>query len=70
LSIARQSWLSQKREASSSFWDIGQVPLKNFDWLSFTPLWSPSPVLHIHSHSVLLQFGELFLFQFEHARGT
>jgi hypothetical protein len=20
--------------------------VRNFDWLSFTPLWSPSPVLH------------------------
>jgi hypothetical protein len=27
-------------------WDIGQVTVSNFDWLSFTPLWSPSPVLH------------------------
>jgi hypothetical protein len=27
-------------------WDIGQVPLRNLDWLPFTPaLWSPSPVL-------------------------
>jgi hypothetical protein len=27
-------------------WDIGQVTVSNFDWLPFTPLWSPSPVLH------------------------
>jgi hypothetical protein len=26
-------------------WDVGQVTLSNFDWLSFTPLWSSSPVL-------------------------
>jgi hypothetical protein len=23
-----------------------KFPTRNFDWLSFTPLWSPSPVLH------------------------
>jgi hypothetical protein len=26
-------------------WDIGQVTVSNFDWLSFILLWSPSPVL-------------------------
>jgi hypothetical protein len=30
---------------SGGFWDIGQVTLRNFNWLSFTP-WSPSPILH------------------------
>jgi hypothetical protein len=34
-----------KREVSGWFWDIGQVPVRNLDWLPFTPLWSPSPVL-------------------------
>jgi hypothetical protein len=28
-------------------WDIGQVHVSNFDWLPFTPLWSPSLVLHL-----------------------
>jgi hypothetical protein len=28
--------------------DIGQVLSKNFDWLSFTPLWSSYLVLHLH----------------------
>jgi hypothetical protein len=41
LSIANQSWACSKRGVSSWFWDIGQVPLRNFDWLPFTPLWSP-----------------------------
>jgi hypothetical protein len=38
-----------KAEGVSNFqvWDIGQVTVSNFDWLSFTPLWSPSPVLQI-----------------------
>jgi hypothetical protein len=36
-----------KRGVSGSIWDIGQVPIRNFDWLPFTPLWSPSPVLQI-----------------------
>jgi hypothetical protein len=37
-----------KAEDLSDFqvWDIGQVPVSNFDWIPFTPLWSPSPVLH------------------------
>jgi hypothetical protein len=36
-------------EGASDFevWDIGQVTVSNFDWLSFTPLWSSSPVLQI-----------------------
>jgi hypothetical protein len=29
------------------FWEIGQVSLRNLDWLLFTFLWSPSPILHI-----------------------
>jgi hypothetical protein len=35
-------------------WDIGQVTVSNFDWLSFTPLWSPSPVLE-----TLYSLGEI-----------
>jgi hypothetical protein len=37
-----------KAEDLSDFqvWDIGQVHVSNFDWLPFTPLWSPSLVLH------------------------
>jgi hypothetical protein len=27
-------------------WDIDQVTVSNFDWLSFIPVWSPSPILH------------------------
>jgi hypothetical protein len=46
LPIARRSCLSYKRGASGWFRDIGQVPTRNFDCLSFTPLWSPSLVLH------------------------
>jgi hypothetical protein len=33
-------------------WDIHQVPTRNFDWLPFTPPWSPSPVLHIASDEI------------------
>jgi hypothetical protein len=33
-------------------WDIGQVPLINFDWLSFTPLWSFSLVFQLISEPV------------------
>jgi hypothetical protein len=34
-------------------WDIGQVTVSNFDWLPFTPLWLPSPVLqHVRTHTV------------------
>jgi hypothetical protein len=35
--IAVWSWMSQKRWASVSVWDIGQVPVRNFDWLPFNP---------------------------------
>jgi hypothetical protein len=37
-----------KAEDLSDFqvWDIGQVPVSNFDWIPFTPLWSPSLFLH------------------------
>jgi hypothetical protein len=45
LCIARWSWPSQKRGVSSQFRDIGQVPVRNFDWLPFTPLWSPFSIL-------------------------
>jgi hypothetical protein len=48
-SMAMWSWSSYKRGVSVSVWDIGQVPIMNFDWLAFTPLWSPSPVLQYHS---------------------
>jgi hypothetical protein len=30
-------------------WDIGQVPVRNFNCLPFTPLWSPSLVLQGHA---------------------
>jgi hypothetical protein len=32
---------------SDPFYDIGQISSRNFNWLSFTPLWSP--FLHIES---------------------
>jgi hypothetical protein len=35
-----------KRGVSDRFQDICQVSIRNFDWLSFTLLWSPSPILH------------------------
>jgi hypothetical protein len=43
-----------KAEDLSDFqvWDIGQVTVSNFDWLPFTPLWSPSPVLQLVSEPV------------------
>jgi hypothetical protein len=28
--------------------------VKNFDWLPFTPLWSPSPVFHTISTTVMI----------------
>jgi hypothetical protein len=31
LSIANQSWTCYKRGISDWFWDIGQVPVRNFD---------------------------------------
>jgi hypothetical protein len=46
-SIARWSWPSWKRGVFGSTWDIGQVLLKNFNWLPFIPLWSPYPVLQL-----------------------
>jgi hypothetical protein len=56
--IAVRSW---SRGASGRFWDIGQVPSRNFDWLSFTPLWSPSLVLQLVSEPVwsLVDFNRL-----------
>jgi hypothetical protein len=35
--------------------------VRNFDWLPFTPLWSPSPVLQLVSESVwsLVGFNRL-----------
>jgi hypothetical protein len=45
LSIARQSCSGYKRVVSGWFWDIGQIPVRNFDWLPFIPLWSPSPII-------------------------
>jgi hypothetical protein len=32
---------------SGQFWDVGQVHLSKFDWLPFTPLWSPSPLFQV-----------------------
>jgi hypothetical protein len=52
LSIARWFWPSQKRGSSGLIWDIGQVPVMNFDWLSFNPLLLPSPVLQLVSESI------------------
>jgi hypothetical protein len=37
LSIANQSWARYKRGVSGWSWNIGQVLLRNFDWLPFTP---------------------------------
>jgi hypothetical protein len=34
------------RGALGLIWDIGQVLSKIFNWLPFTPLWLPYPVLH------------------------
>jgi hypothetical protein len=33
-------------------WDIGQVLIRNFDWLPFTPLWSRFSVLQLVSNSI------------------
>jgi hypothetical protein len=38
-------------------WDIGQVNVSNFDWLPFTPLWSPSAVLQLVSEPVWSPVG-------------
>jgi hypothetical protein len=48
-----------KAEGVSDFqvWDIGQVTVSNFDWLPFTPLWSPSPVLQLVSEPVWSPVG-------------
>jgi hypothetical protein len=46
-SIAMWSWPSYKREASGQFQDVSRVPSRNFDCLSFTSLWSPSPFLQL-----------------------
>jgi hypothetical protein len=50
--ITVRPWPSWKRGASGRFQDIGQVPARNFDWLPFTPLWSPSPVLQLVSEPI------------------
>jgi hypothetical protein len=42
---------------SGSVWDIGQVSMRNFDWLPFTPLWSPSPILQLVSKPVWSPVG-------------
>jgi hypothetical protein len=62
--IAVRSWLNQNRGMSDQFWDIGQVPLRNFDWLPFNPLWSPSLVFQYRTRGgtccpggILLRFG-------------
>jgi hypothetical protein len=41
-------------------WNIGQVTMSNFDWLPFTSLWSPSPVLQICNRLKLLVFSYAF----------
>jgi hypothetical protein len=54
-------WSSYKRGASSQFWDIGQVPARNFDWLPFTP---PSGRL-LQSFKLLSPFSKvLFIYLF------
>jgi hypothetical protein len=55
--IAMQSWPSQKRGASGRFQDIGQVSIRNFDWLLFIPLWSPSPVLQCFYVTIIICQG-------------
>jgi hypothetical protein len=55
--IAVRSWPRWKRGESDQFWDIGQVLQKNFDWLPFTPLWSPSLVLQFVSEPVWSPVG-------------
>jgi hypothetical protein len=52
LSISRWFWPSLKRGAPGQFRDIGQVPSRTFDWLPFTPFWSPSPVLQLVSELI------------------
>jgi hypothetical protein len=37
--------------------DIGQVPARNFDWLTFFPLWLPSSVLQFVSELVWSPVG-------------
>jgi hypothetical protein len=49
LRIASRSWPSLMRWATGQFWDIDRVPLRNFDWFSFTPLRLPSPILHYYT---------------------
>jgi hypothetical protein len=48
-----------KAEGVSDFevWDIGQVTVSNFDWLPFTLLWSPSPILQLVSEPVWSPVG-------------
>jgi hypothetical protein len=62
LSIANQSWACSKRGVSGWFWDIGQVPLRNFDWLPFTPpsgrLFGPS-VMHANVMSYVILYAAL-----------
>jgi hypothetical protein len=41
-----------EERASGRFRDIGQVLVRNFDWLSFTPVWSPSLVIQLVSEPV------------------
>jgi hypothetical protein len=52
-----RSWPSEKRGVLGQFWDIGKVPIRNFDWLPFTPLWPPSPVLHLPFFTVGVGMG-------------
>jgi hypothetical protein len=61
LSIAMWSWSSSKRDALGLFWDISRVLVENFNWLPFTPLWSPYPVLQLVSKLVwsLVGFNRL-----------
>jgi hypothetical protein len=50
-------FLKAKGMSNFEVWDIGQVTVSNFDWLPFTPLWSPSPVLQLVSEPVWSPVG-------------
>jgi hypothetical protein len=55
LSIAMWSWSSYKRGMLGQIWDIGQVPSRNFDWLSFTRL--PLALIdYLNLHTLRLSF--------------
>jgi hypothetical protein len=59
LSIANQSWACQKRGVSGWFWDIGQVSVRNFDWLPFTP-----PLVAVSGPSVWFSYMNNYVSHF------